>query len=90
MQIGDVYKHKKYNKFIQINGFAKHINLLDSDFIIVYDVLQIIDGDIGTCPSSMEYAYSQDQIESNYDLYIKNNDINIENLEKIKQKLNKG
>lgn len=86
MHIGDIYKHKKYNKFIRICGFAHHIKLLGAEnFIIVYEVLQEIDGYLASCPSFMEYAYNQEQIEFEYDLYISADDINYENFDEINQ-----
>jgi len=88
MHIGDIYKHKKYNKFIQINGFATNMKSSNnSSFIIVFNVLQIIDEHLASCPSFMEWAYNKEQIEAEYDLYISADDINYLNFNEINEKI---
>lgn len=88
MRIGDIYKHKKYNTFIKIEGFAHHINLKHSkNFIIVYSILEEIDGFLGSCPSFMGYALAQSQIEAKYELYIKSEDMTSKNINEVSEKI---
>lgn len=71
MKLRDIYKHKKYNNFIRISSFATPINKsLDfkEDLYIIVENLQVIDGNVSSCPSFNMYG-TQEDIEQDYELY---------------------
>lgn len=72
MRIGDIYKHKKYNSFVSIDGFLQKFNeerLTETNpLLICMAPLQLIDDMVSYSPSDLLYG-SQEDIEKEYELY---------------------
>lgn len=74
MKLYDIYKHKEENELIQINSFATRMNS-HKELIIVFSRMEKHnDYEIGHCPSFNGYG-TQEEIEKEYELFIKQEDL---------------
>ena len=80
MNIGDIYKHNKYNQLITIHGFLRELYNPDlrKPLLICVAPLQMIENKVGFAPMNLKYATSQ-FIRENYTLFIPAKDIKQEN-----------
>lgn len=75
MQIGDIYKHKETDSLIQIDSFAHYMNKIDSELIIVFrNIERHNEFEAGYCPSGNGYGSAED-IETEYELLVKREDL---------------
>lgn len=75
MRIGDIYKHKENKTIIQIDSFATHMGEQSKKRIIVFRIIEIFNKyKMYTHPDLSGFG-TQEEIESMYDLVIKEKDI---------------
>lgn len=75
MKLFDIYKHKKTNELIQIDSFANRMNIFDGELMIVFRNIEYHgDGEYGSCATNNGYGTSE-EIEKEYELFIKQEDL---------------
>lgn len=69
-----MYKHKENNNLIQIDSFASHMNSVKDHIIVFKNIEKHNEYEIGSCPSFNGYG-TQKEIESEYELLVKQEDL---------------
>ena len=83
MKLNDIYKHKEFPHYIQIDSFASHINY-EKDMLIIFRNLH---PDGSSCPSFNKYGTAE-EIENYYEKVIDSDELkNFDSWEDIFEKL---